>query len=47
MNMINKLQDVDQEQIDYFVLVHGREPESLKEIVEEQEKEYRQLGGNY
>lgn len=47
MNMINKLQDVDKETIEYFVLVHGREPESLKEIIEEQEKEYRQLGRNY
>lgn len=34
-------------EIEYFELVYGRKPTNEEELIEEHEKTFRQLGGNY
>lgn len=44
--MLNK-NDLNKEQVLDFELAHGRKPVSYKELVEDQEKAFKQLGGDY
>lgn len=35
------------EEIEMFELVHGRKPKDMKELIEDQKRAFKELGGDY